>query len=422
MDDSTNQHQASELNKGDVCNVTIERMAHGGEGIAVIDSRVVFVKGAFPGDTVHVRINQVKKSFARAELVEVLEPSELRGSSRCEAAAHGGGCCDFHELDPEKEVDLKKKILIDQLQRVGRMDSVPEIDTVNLAPHTQWRTRVRLGVDSHGRAGVRKASSTEIITTHRCAQAAPELYSGVMGEQAPSFTPGAEVVSVIDDAGERHVVEIKKASRGRRSDKVTKVHQGSGQARQTVEGVTFELPATAFWQAHTQAAAAYSDLIQQWLTEFSFNSSNSEIVGWDLYGGVGAFVPALRAGLGPNSVIHSVEASRHAAASGENALSHEGEKVVFHTSTVEKSVSQLPAPQVVVLDPPRVGAGTEVISAIAQAQPEVVIHIGCDPATFARDTSVWAMQGYVPTKITLFNAFPGTHHMETMGLFVRSTP
>jgi tRNA/tmRNA/rRNA uracil-C5-methylase (TrmA/RlmC/RlmD family) len=85
---------------------------------------------------------------------------------------------------------------------------------------------------------------------------------------------------------------------------------------------------------------------------------------------------------------------------------------------VEKALAYLPSADVVVLDPPRVGAGQDVVSAIAKKAPPAVIHIGCDPATFARDAHAWVSNGYTLEKLTVFNAFPGTHHMETIGLFI----
>lgn len=416
MDYRTQEPQADTLSKGDICDVVVERMAHGGEGIAVIDKRVVFIRGAFPGDQVRVRIAQLKKSFARAEVVEVTEASPMRGESRCPAAAAGGGCCDYHEITLEAELDLKRKVLCDQLERVGKLRDLPEIMVVDLEPHIHWRTRLRLGVDSDGKAGVRKSASADVITSEKCSQAIPELFDDVMGVNAPAFAPGSEVVSVLGQDGEHHVVEIKKGARGRRSEKVTKIHRGSGTVNQAIGGVRFELPATAFWQAHVHAAAAYSEAIQVWIRELNFDSPSP--VGWDLYGGVGAFVPALLAGLGPQSVIHSVEASKHAAECGARALSEVADQVVFHTATVEKALLQLPTPDVVVLDPPRVGAGQEVVAAVAAKGPSAVVHIGCDPATFARDAQAWVNNGYRLEKLSVFNAFPGTHHMETLGLFI----
>lgn len=424
MSDTATPH-GTELTRGAQVEVRVERMAHGGEGIALVDGRVVFVKGGFPGDRLLVEVNKAKKSFARASIIEVIEPSPLRGEHRCQAAASGGGCCDFSALKADHEAELKKGVLVDQLQRLGGLSQIPDISVHDLEPHSQWRTRVRLGVSSDGDAGVRIAASNRIIANVECSQAPSDIYAGVLGKQARKFTPGSEVVAAIDDEGVHHVVEIKKAPRGSRAESITKVHSGSGVAVQQLEGVRFELPATAFWQAHEKAAQSYSSLIREWISTF-YNrgeATSSAPVGWDLYGGVGAFVPAIRGALGEGAIVHSVEASPKAAQSGEMALDcaqgGSNENLInFHSATVEKVIDQLPHPDVVVLDPPRTGAGQEVIEKIVAAAPRLVIHIGCDPATFARDTRTWSDSGYQLHKVALFNAFPGTHHMETIGLFL----
>lgn len=413
------EHQSSHaLEKGTEATFEVTRCAHGGEGIAVFDGRVVFIRGAYPGDIVRAQIHTVKKNFAKAELIEVMTPSPLRVAQRCEAAAQGAGCCDFGDLDPEKEAEFKAEIVRGQLEKIGRVNPLPPIEVVDLAPHAGWRSRVRLGVDAHGRAGVRKAQSTDVIAGLTCAQVVPGLCDGVIGADAQRFTPGAEVIVVRDDAGARHVVEVRKASRGRRSETVTKVLEGSGVATQKVGAWDFEIPATAFWQAHTAAVSAYSTLIARWAQPAATQEDAQRpgpVVAWDLYGGVGAFAPALFNALGNAVEIHSVESSKSAALAGRKVL---GDKVVFHSAMVENVVSQLPKPQVVVLDPPRVGAGARVIEAVAQSRPKRVIHIGCDPATFARDVYTWSQQGYELSEAVVFNAFPGTHHCETIGLLL----
>lgn len=90
----------------------------------------------------------------------------------------------------------------------------------------------------------------------------------------------------------------------------------------------------------------------------------------------------------------------------------------FRTDKVEQVASQLPKPTTVVLDPPRTGAGRDVVGAIAEAAPQRVLHIGCDPATFARDIAAWSESGYRILHLAMVNAFPGTHHFETLALLV----
>ncbi|MDO5508502.1 MAG: TRAM domain-containing protein, partial [Corynebacterium casei] len=138
---------------GDTFELTIERMAHGGEGIGVApDGRVVFVQGGFPGDVVSAQVSKAKKSFAHAVLKSVISAGPHRTTSSCPAAELGAGCCDFAELAPTSEIGIKLDVLVDQLHRVAKTNDIPDIDTINLNPQRGWRTRVRLGVDEQGRA------------------------------------------------------------------------------------------------------------------------------------------------------------------------------------------------------------------------------------------------------------------------------
>lgn len=416
------------VQKGQQVALHIERIAHGGEGIALDDGKVVFVRGGLPGDDLVAEITESKKSFARGRALRIDTPSPMRVAERCPAAAAGGGCCDFGIVDPAHELELKRSILEDQLRRLGRLEAFPEIEAIDLEPSSGWRTRVRLGVDKQGHAGTRKSESNEIVTDRACTQAVDGLLDGIVGEGAREFTPGSEVVVVRDDDGARHVVEVRRAPRGRRNEKVTKVVEGSGLAAQTVGGVRFVLPAASFWQAHAKAPEAYSRLIAEWISQAEISPRRGDhAVGWDLYGGVGAFAPAILLGLGAGSLVHSVETSPQAAKAGWKAFfaAADGglaDRVVFHSSTVEGALDQLPEADVVVLDPPRVGAGAAVIEAVAASGPQAVIHIGCDPATFARDARTWTERGYGLEKLALFNAFPGTHHMEAVGLFRPAQP
>ena len=158
---------------------------------------------------------------------------------------------------------------------------------------------------------------------------------------------------------------------------IREVVEGSGKVHEHVDGRTFSFPATAFWQAHSQAPAAYTELIVEWLGERDYQ----EHTAWDLYGGVGLFVPVLAHAVQGNVI--SVDYSP-AATAGEQAGLADCD-VEVKSAKVEQVAAQLPKPGAVVLDPPRTGAGEDVIRSVAAAAPQAVVHVGCDPATFARD-------------------------------------
>lgn len=415
------------LKLGETLRLTIDRMAHGGEGIATApDGRVVFVSGAFPGDTVDVEITKVKKKFVRGHAQKVVSAGPNRVESTCPAASAGAGCCDFAEVDPARETEMNKAVLEDQLHRVARLEVLPTIETVELEPHRGWRTRVRFGVDANGRAGTRVRGSHELITDVACTQLVPGLADGIVGPSAQRFTPGAEVIAVMDGDGKRHVVESKKTGRGKRVETIRNVVEGEAEVVEHVHGRDYVFPATAFWQAHRAAPEKYADLVEELLADSQSELSGvpgdvaaaaEQRVGWDLYGGVGLFVPAIaRALKNPKETgkVISVDYSRAATRLRQPALEEFDVEVL--TKRVEEACAQLEAPSAVVLDPPRVGAGARVISSIATAKPDEVVHIGCDPATFSRDVQYWAEHGFHIDRLVLVNAFPGTHHFEVLAL------
>ncbi|SEB37066.1 hypothetical protein SAMN04488531_0016 [Corynebacterium coyleae] len=195
---------------------------------------------------------------------------------------------------------------------------------------------------------MRALKSSDVVGGVVCSQVAPQVLDGIIGDDAARYTPGSEIVAVVDSRGKRHVVETQSAQRGRRVERIHKVLEGPGLVTEVVDGHEFSFPPTAFWQAHLNAAQTYSDLIKEWGSD-NYTHRN----GWDLYGGVGAFVPAINEAIGGR--IDSVDYSASATA---NPQPVEDEFDVHrHNAKVEVGISELPAPGLVVLDPPGQGQG-----------------------------------------------------------------
>ena len=385
--------------------VPIDRPAHGGESIGLSDGRVILVRGAIPGERVRVALDDPDAKLWRGEAVEILEPSPHRVERTCAAALAGAGCCDADFVDPAHAPELKREVLLDALRRIGRFtpDELPDVSATALAPARGWRTRVRLGVDDRGRAGLRKRKSRDLVTGVGCAQVAPGLMDG-LGEEGTA-PPGGELHAVLDADGNRHLMHVIGGGRRRR----TTIVEGSGIAPERIGDREFQVPVDGFWQAHTAAAGHYVSRLRELLPEVEGG------LAWDLYGGVGVFAGALADKVGPGGRVISVESFAGAGRVGRRALADL--LVEFRTSRVETAVGKLGHKvDLVVLDPPRTGAGAAIVRAIATARPGAVLHIGCDPATFARDARAWADNGYRIESLEVVDAFPGTHHLETIAL------
>ncbi len=182
-----------------------------------------------------------------------------------------------------------------------------------------------------------------------------------------------------------------------------------------VAGRRWEISATGFWQAHRLAAQCYSDLVAEWAELAAGERA------WDLYSGAGVFAARLAEQAGPDGAVLAVESARPAVADGRAAL-RDLPWVDLRAARVERWAGEharTAPPRVVVLDPPRAGAGKEVVAAVTAAGPERIVHIGCDPASFARDIGLYHHGGYRLAGLRVFDAFPGTHHMECVALLTR---
>ncbi|WP_411157806.1 class I SAM-dependent RNA methyltransferase [Nocardia otitidiscaviarum] len=187
--------------------------------------------------------------------------------------------------------------------------------------------------------------------------------------------------------------------------------EGTGRAVQYVAGRRWELSATGFWQPHIGAAQCYSDVVAEW----AYASPGA--LAWDLYCGVGIFAARVAEQVGSAGAVSGVEYARTAVADGTASL-RDLPWVDLRAERVERWISEQPAaaPEVVVLDPPRAGAGKEVVAALTARSPRRIVHIGCDPAAFARDIGLYRAAGYLVTELRAFDAFPGTHHVECLAL------
>jgi tRNA/tmRNA/rRNA uracil-C5-methylase (TrmA/RlmC/RlmD family) len=388
--------------------------ANGGSCVAHHEGRVVFVRYALPGERVRVRVTADRGSYWHAEVLEVIEPSDDRVASLCPiAGADGAGCCDLAFAAPEAARVLKAHVVANQLQRLGGFDwRGPDTGAEPLADSgpTGWRTRVRLEVGADRRPGFHRYHSAELVTDLRCAQLPDGMLDG-LAENLPvaDLSPAAQLHVAVDDDGERHVVRTQR--QGKRT--ATTVVEGGYEAVQRVGARGWRVPVTAFWQAHRDAAATYSGLVADWA------QPGAGMTVWDLYGGAGVFAAALGDAVGESGRVLSVDTSRAATRAARAALVDLPQIDVVTDSVRRALTAQRGGADVAVLDPPRAGAGREVVDLLAAAGVPRVVHIGCEAASFARDVGLYRGHGYAVERIKVFDAFPLTHHTECVALLTR---
>ncbi|KAA0084652.1 class I SAM-dependent RNA methyltransferase [Mycolicibacterium sp. P9-64] len=392
----------------DFLQLTAGPPANGGSCVARHDGRVVFVRYALPGEEVLARVTGERGSHWHAEVVDVLEASPDRVDSLCPIAGpDGAGCCDLAFVTPEAARRIKGDVVANQLGRLGGFDWSGVAEEVGSAGATGWRTRVRLDTNAEGHAGYHRYHSADLVTDLSCAQLPAGMLTGLDGSRWP---PGAELHVALDDDGNRHVVQT---GPGRASKAPTQVIEGSYEATQRVGQRVWQVPVTAFWQAHRDAASVYSGMIAEWA------QVSKGMTAWDLYGGAGVFAAVLAEAVGDTGHVTTVDTSRGSSRAARATLADLGQVKVL-TESVRRVLSGRRAKaDVAVLDPPRTGAGREVIDLLAAAGVPRIIHIGCEAASFARDVGLYRGHGYAVEELRVFDSFPLTHHVECVAVLSR---
>jgi len=376
--------------------VDVGAVAHGGHCVARLDGRVVFVRHALPGERVRIAVTDTTHdSFWRADAVEILEPSPDRVESRCPSAGPGKcGGCDFQHVSLDGQRRLKRAVLAEQLHRLADLDwdgEMEPVSTVGTEDGLHWRTRMRYQVDADGRAGLRRHRSHEIEPVP--APGCPIAHLDAPSVTEQTWTPGTELWAVAADPPTLLVD-------GR-------LERGTDEITEHADGRDWRLAADGFWQGHPGAAATLVEAVIDGLEPREGERA------FDLYCGVGLFAGALvDAGVRAWGVEWSRPAIAHARRNVPGAK--------FTAGKVERVLRTLPKrTDLVVLDPPRTGAGKDVVDAIIARRPRALAYVACDPAALARDLRRATTGGYRVSSLRAFDLFPMTHHLEAVAILHR---
>jgi len=398
-------NKSSTLKTGDLVQVTIEKVAHGGHFIARHDGAVIFVRHAIPGENCTIQITSTGSSFNRADVVSVEAPSEFRVEAPCSFANRNGcGGCDFQHISVDHQRTLKSDVIAEQFSRIAKMDLRVEVEEVGESTH--WRTRAIATTDRNGKLGFFKSRSHSIAPVTDCII----CVEGMNFSEIASRDLKGEVRVEINasNTGERSI-----ALAPTRGEEKARLTEGPAVLRENVLGRDLEVSQESFWQSHKKAP----EVLSQAVLEFAQLKSGEHVL--DLYGGVGLFSAAIIDAVGPTGHVDLVEGSKVATADAARNFAAFS-NITIATGDVAKLLPRITAADVVVLDPPRDGAGKEVVAHIARLAPRAIVYVACDPAALARDTSYLADHSYSLVKVRAFDLFPMTHHIECVALYARA--
>jgi tRNA/tmRNA/rRNA uracil-C5-methylase (TrmA/RlmC/RlmD family) len=386
---------------------------NGGVCVARHQGRVVFVRHALPGERVRARITEDRGgAYCRADAVEILASSPDRVEPPCPYAGPGrcGGCDWQHASGPAQRA-MKADVIREQFRRVAGLDVGALFAGVEELPGglLGWRTRVTYAVDEGGRAGLHRHRSTDIEHVECCLLGAAGIGdTAALGRLWPGLI-ALEAARGDDDEVTllSHRPGPGRQARGRRPPDLVEVVSGPSVLRHEVRGRPFRVSAGGFWQVHPAAAATFAQAVLD-----AVRPVPGERV-LDLYAGAGALTAALADAVGASGEVVGIEGAAAAVEdAGHNLADLPWAEVRRGRVDAATVAGALPAPDVVVLDPPRAGAGPEVMSAICALRPRAVGYVSCDPATLARDVGVAGELGWRLRALRAFDAFPMTHHVE----------
>jgi 23S rRNA (uracil1939-C5)-methyltransferase len=442
--------QRTRPSRGDTLELTIDSLAHGGNGVARLDGYVVFVAGAVPGDHVRAVVGKSKRAYAEARTVEVLEPSP----DRIPPLAHHPGA-PWQVLPYQRQLEVKATQVREALERIGRLSDF-ELEPIVPAAE-EWRYRNKLEYSfGRGPAGELVCGFhapgrwDEIVPMDDCLLASER--SNTVREQVLAWAR-AHDLSPWDRREQRGLLRNLVIREGRRTGQLqvrlvtspgaietdslidavecdglfwtrqeqlgestvggdTVLLAGAPQLREQIGGLEFLVSPEAFFQTNTEMAEQLYALA----AEMASLRGHERV--FDLFSGIGTIGLTLAARAREVVGVEIVESA--VADAIENARRNDVLNARFYAGDIRLAMRDLVAeagrPDVLVVDPPRAGLSQKVVRRIIEAQPSRVVYVSCNPTTLAPNAAQMVEAGYRLTRVRPVDMFPQTPHIESVAL------
>jgi 23S rRNA (uracil1939-C5)-methyltransferase len=452
---------AAPVTRGEELELQVDSLAYGGNGVARHDGFVVFVRSALPGDRVRARVTKVKRGFAEAVSIGVLEPGPARIDAPCR---HFGSCggCRFQNLAYDAQIAAKEAQVRDSLVRLGGFADPPVERIVPAASVFHYRNKLEYSftTDESGPAlGFHRAGrwdevlpidecllTTELGNAIRLAVrdwAREEKLEAYDQEAGTGYlrhlvvregrNTGQALVQLVTAAGEKfeagYLVEVLRRFPEVRSihwaindspaevtNLPTKLLWGEEAIEERVLGLRFRVRPNAFMQTNTEMAETL------YATAVDFAGLTGAETVYDLYCGTGTIGLALAT---KALTVWGVEISEESVACAiENAELNSIGNAAFFAGSVAQSLEELAeragSPDVVVVDPPRAGLAGKAVRRLGRLEAPRIVYVSCNPTTLASDIrSLCDDWGYELKRCRPIDMFPHTPHIESVNLLER---
>jgi tRNA/tmRNA/rRNA uracil-C5-methylase (TrmA/RlmC/RlmD family) len=388
------------LKIGEVIQVEIGPVAHGGHFVARHNNQVIFVRHGITGEIAKIKITAVTSKIAHADVIEVITPASTRVIPPCSYAGKCGGC-DFQHVQIDRQREFKRNIILEQFLRIGKIDLLQmgfdlKVEAIEPLDGLHWRTRMEFAVSNGGRIGFYGARSNDVVEINDCLIADSRMNVSILANR--TWKSDARVEVAVSSTGEVSVVRSGRSI------------SGPTQLIEQVGGSSLKISPNAFWQSHKLAPTT---LVEAVISRLEIKKSDHIC---DLYSGVGLFATAIVNEISDLGFLTLIESDKTAVADARKIFANRMNVKILQ-GLVAQQLSIVKRADLIVLDPPRTGAGEVVVKQMVKFKPRKIIYVACDPAALARDSKTLLDLGYKLDHISGYDLFPMTQHIECVAGF-----
>lgn len=381
------------MRPGDVLEVSVEKIVPNGLGLGFSNGQALFIPLSAPGDRLRVEVVRLKGGSAFARILEIIEASPSRAEPACALFGECGGC-DFQQLQYSKQLEAKRAIVLDSLERIGgiRLDKEPRIVASPKQLRYRLRTQVHRDPES-GRLGFYKRQSHEVVEFDSCPVLSSELDQQVSLLRKRLSLPVTGTSDFVLAAFDGKISVFPEND----SAENTAIRLRAGEFE-------YRFDARVFFQSN-------ACLIEELVSTVVGTERGARAV--DLYSGIGLFALPLSRNFDSVTAVEGntdavAFAKRSAEAAGVGNISFRNTRVGDFVSGAERGADMI------LVDPPRSGVGLKLLSKIALLADSLLVYVSCNPSTLARDVRLLIDKGFELEEVSLLDLFPQTHHVETV--------
>ncbi len=420
----------------DTKKIKIHTFGHKGVGIGEIDGKKIFVPKVGKDDVCTITIQEEKRYFSFAKLETIVTPSPIRIPSACPVFSQCGGC-DYQFLKYEDELKIKEELVRNQLKRIGKILIEEPLTIISSEPN-YYRNKAKFHRVQNA-LGFYDLDYTileipecniidkKILKSYELVRAEKKLMhennldyiiirsSRNEDKTLINFVSYPHTKITLDENLQKKLLEhcssINLSSASEKDENIVSVYAsyGSDHIMESISHVRYMITPTSFFQVNPY--------VTEFLYEHLKTFINKDDIVFDLYSGSGAIALYLAA---KAKKIIGVDISRENIVLAEHLQKENHlENAIFYTGKSERYLKKLIARykkcDSLILDPPRSGCDTMLLKHILEFSIPQILYVSCNPATLARDLALLATK-YTIDKITLFDMFPRTHHVEVVAV------